>query len=118
MKKNFFKNEKERMLWVRLNAEHNQYVQRVVNHIDVPLGEINEQLSLMQNSLLQLEHDEIHRDAPRFSFEELVLPHDELLKLSEKKHKERIQKMLSNPHSIENFKKFFDESDPYDDSIT
>jgi hypothetical protein len=111
--KNFFKNEKERMLWVRLNAEHNQYVQRVVNHIDVPLGEIGERLSLMQNSLNQLEYDEIHRDAPRFSFEELVLPHDKLLRLSKERRDEKFWKMFLSHNS----KKFFNESDPYDDSI-
>jgi hypothetical protein len=114
MKKNFFKNEKERMLWVRLNAEHNQYVQRVVNHIDVPLGKINEQFSLMQNSLLQLEHDEIHRDAPRFSFEELVLPHDELLRISKERRDEKLWKVFLT-HDLDKFPN--EEIDPYDDSI-
>ena len=112
-KKNFFKNEEERMLWVRLNAEHNQYALKVIRNIDAPLGDINEHCSLMQNSLLQLEDDETRRDASRFSLEELVLPHNELLKLSKKRHDERFRRLcLTN-----NIDAFLNESDPYDDSI-
>jgi hypothetical protein len=99
---------------VRLNAEHNQYALKVIRDIDEPLGDINEHLSLMQNSLLQLEDDEINNDAPRFSFEELVLPHDELLRLSKERHEKKIRKLCFT-HNIENF---FNERDPYDDSIT
>lgn len=96
MAKNFFKDEKERMLWVRLNAEHIQYFHKVVNHIDAPLGDINTPFSHMRVSLNQLEYDEQNSDAPRFTFEELVMPHDQLLKLSQEKERAKIKKMFGD----------------------
>jgi hypothetical protein len=96
VRKNFFKNEEERMLWVRLNAEHIQYSTKILNHKDVPLGEIGKPFSCMQISLNQLTYDEYESDAPRFSFEELVLPHDELFRLADKRNRETIKKMFKD----------------------
>ena len=92
MPKNFFKNTEERLLWVRLNAEHIQYSQKMLKNIDESLGNIGEQYSLMQISLNQLEYDEEFRDKPRFSFEELVLSHPELFKLGKDRARQEIRK--------------------------
>lgn len=94
MEKKFFKDENQRNLWIRLNAEHIQYSNKIRNHIDKPLGKIGDAYSFMQISLNQLEYDEINRDAPRYSFEELVLSHDELLILAEKKERANMEGMF------------------------
>jgi hypothetical protein len=94
VRKNFFKDENQRNLWIRLNAEHIQYVSKKTNGIDKPLGEIGQTYSFMQISANQLDYDEHMCDTPRFSFEELVLPHDELFKLEKKRNKETLGKMF------------------------
>jgi len=93
-RKIFFKNESERMLWIRLNAERIQYSQKMLNGTNESIGKINEPFSIMQTSLNQLGYDEMKRNAPRFSFEELVLPHAELFKLAEKRNKQKITEMF------------------------
>ena len=75
--KNFFKIETDRLLWIRLNAERMIYAQKKDGQTDLPLGELGEPFSLMQISANQLEYDEKICDTPRYSLEELVLPHDE-----------------------------------------
>ena len=94
VKKNFFKDESQRNLWIRLNAEHIQYNNKKVSGIDKPLGKIGQPHSFQQISANQLDYDEHMCDAPRFSFEELVLPHDELFKLEKKRNDEKVNEMF------------------------
>jgi hypothetical protein len=98
VRKNFFKDENQRNLWIRLNAEHIHYVAKKLNKIDfkqnLEIGKLGEPFSCMQISANQLDYDEHMCDAPRFSFEELVLPHDELLRLEKKRNGETIKKMF------------------------
>ena len=98
IRKNFFKDESQRNLWIRLNAEHIHYVAKKLNKIDfkqnLEIGKLGEPFSCMQISANQLDYDEHMCDAPRFSFEELVLPHDELLRLENKRNKETLGKMF------------------------
>jgi hypothetical protein len=98
IKKNFFKDENQRNLWIRLNAEHIHYVAKKLNKIDfkqnLEIGKLGEPFSCMQISANQLDYDEHMCNAPRFSFEELVLPHDELLKLEKKRNGEMVKKMF------------------------
>lgn len=98
VKKNFFKDEDQRNLWIRLNAEHIHYVAKKINKTDfkrhLELGKLGEPFSCMQISANQLDYDEHMCNAPRFSFEELVLPHDELLKLEKKRNGEMVKKMF------------------------
>jgi hypothetical protein len=94
MKKNFFKDEKERLLWIKLNAERIQYSAKILNHQDLELGELGQPFSCMQISENQLAYDETKSDALRFTFEELVLPHPELFRLAENKSKKRLAEMF------------------------
>ena len=98
IRKNFFKDESQRNLWIRLNAEHIHYVAKKLNKIDfkqnLEIGKLGEPFSCMQISANQLDYDEHMCDATRFSFEELVLPHDELLRLENKRNKETLGKMF------------------------
>jgi len=95
VRKNFFKDENQRNLWIRLNAEHIHYVAKKVDFKqNLEIGKLGEPFSCMQISANQLDYDEHMCDAPRFSFEELVLPHDELLKLERKRNTEKIKKMF------------------------
>lgn len=97
IRKNFFKSESDRNLWIKLNAERIQYSQKFLNRVDLPLGEIGERFSCMQVSVNQLEYDEHERQAPRFSLEELLLLSEpELFKLADERNRERIQKMFAN----------------------
>jgi len=93
-RKIFFKNESERMLWIRLNAERIQYSQKMLNGINESIGKIDEPFSIMQTSLNQLSYDEHRRNAPRFSFEELVLSHDELFRLADRRNKKKLVEMF------------------------
>lgn len=99
VKKNFFKNESQRNLWIRLNAEHIHYVAKKLNKIDfnqnLEIGKLGEPFSCMQISANQLDYDEHMCDAPRFSFEELVSPHDELLRLEQKRNREQIERIFN-----------------------
>ena len=97
-KKKFFKSESERNLWIRLNAEHIRDSQKKTNNSkEDDLGSVDEQYSHMWVSNNQLTYDESERDAPRFSFEELLLlSHEELLKITRKRHMEFIQEIFSD----------------------
>jgi hypothetical protein len=100
MSKNFFKTENERLLWIKLNAERIQYENKVKNNQDNELGDINEQFSYMNISKNQLTYDENECDAPRYSFDELLLlTPKELLGLSEEKTKVKLT------HTMKFFKK-------------
>ena len=95
VRKNFFKDDNERNFWVKLKAEHIQYCQKIVNRIEKEnMGNINKPYSHMWVSNNQLTYDEFMCDAPRYSFEELVLPHDELLRLATKRNREHIEKIF------------------------
>jgi len=98
IKKNFFKDEAERNLWVRLNAEHIRYFHKVVNHKDEEdLGAIDKPYSHLWVSNNQLTYDEYMRDAPRYSFEELIgLNEADMLRLSRKRNQEEIKKMFGD----------------------
>lgn len=93
-RKIFFKDRNERQLWIRLNAERIQYSEKMLNGIEEDLGEPDKAFSIMQLSKNQIEYDEIKRNAPRFSFEELLLPHPELLRLVESRNKRKITEMF------------------------
>jgi len=96
VKKNFFKDEKERLLWIRLNAQHIQYSSKKLNRIDKPLGELGVPYTYMQISANQLEYDEYMCDAPRYSFEELLsLSDEEMFRLARERNKEEIRKMFA-----------------------
>jgi hypothetical protein len=94
MAQNFFKNENERLLWIRLNAERLQYSAKILNHQDLEIGELGKPFSCMQISENQLMYDEKKLDAPRFSLEELVLPHSELFRLAENRNKKKLTEMF------------------------
>ena len=97
MKKNFFKSESERLLWVRLSAERIQYSHKRLNNQDVPMGEIGQPYTCMQIALNQLEYDEANCDAPRFSFEELLtLDEKQLFNLASNRNAMKIKKMFEN----------------------
>ena len=89
----FFKDEKQRNLWIRLNAEHIRYANEQINGIvEQNLGDIDEPYTYLWVSNNQLEYDEEHRDAPRLSLEELAaLSQDEILKLSRERNRETIR---------------------------
>src|ERR1035437_3924209 len=92
MHKSFFKNNEERLLWIRLNAERIQYSTKKLSHYNVPIGKIGELYSGMEISLNQLIYDESVRGELRFSFEELVLSHEELFQLTQNRSRENFNK--------------------------
>ena len=97
MKKNiFFKNEKERNLWIHLNAERIRYGNMVINNIkNNDLGTIDKPYTPLWVSNNQLNFDEENRDAPRLSLEELsALSQDELLRISRKRNCEIIKELF------------------------
>jgi len=95
-RKIFFKDESERLLWIRLNAERLQYSEKMLNNKlnEIAIRNGVEPLSFMQVSANQLEYDEIKRNAPRFSFEELLLSEEELFRLTKNRNKENFIKMF------------------------
>ncbi len=97
-RKQFFKSEEERNLWIRLNAEHILYSNKVLNHHDEQdLGDINKPFSPMWVSNNQLTYDEYMRDAPRHSFEELLMLSEvEMFKLARKKNEQVIKELFEN----------------------
>ena len=72
-RKTFFKDEEERNLWVRLNAERIRHFQKTVNNQDQPdLGSIEIPYSHLWVSNNQLTYDEYMNTKPRFTLEELA----------------------------------------------
>ena len=104
-KKSFFKNEEERNLWVRLNAERIRYFHKVVNKIDEQdLGSIDKPHSHLWVSNNQLIYDEYMENAPRLSLAELsAMNHDDLLKLSQERNHETIKKLFKETFSDDDF---------------
>lgn len=95
-KKMFFQNEKERNLWIRLNAERIRYSNKIMNHIDNDdLGSIDEERSPLWISNNQLIYDEHMHDSPRFSLEELsAMSHEDLFILAQKRNQEIMDKLF------------------------
>lgn len=98
VRKNFFKSESERNLWVKLNAEAIRHFHETINHKErEELGDIDTPYSYMWISNNQLIFDEYERDAPRFSFEELLtLSMDDLVKITRRQHMEFIRKTFKS----------------------
>ena len=93
----FFKNNEERNLWIRLNAERIQYYKKRKNLIEVDLGELNDNYSCMQVSLNQLEYDENKCDKLRFSFEQLLtLTQEQLFVLAENRICDEISRLYES----------------------
>lgn len=95
-KKEFFKDEKERNLWIRLNAERIRYSHKIVNDVyKEDLGSIEEERSPLWISHNQLIYDEYMHDCPRFSFEELsAMSHEDLFALAQERNQEIINKIF------------------------
>jgi len=102
-RKSFFRDTEQRNLWIRLNAEHICYCQKVINNIDKQdLGSIDIPYSHLWVSNNQLIYDEYMRDQPRMSLAELsAISHEELLQLSQERMKQTIDEL---------FNKAFDEN--------
>ena len=100
---NFFRNKGERELWIRLNAERIQYSKKMLNNEELPLGSVSEPHSCMWISGNQLVYDEHCRETPRFSFEELLLTREELLRLEIKREEEEQKKMKEQSSPEEGF---------------
>jgi len=96
VKKSFFKSETERNLWVKLNAEHILYANKMVNRrIGQDLGGVDIPYSALWVSNNQLTYDEYMRDAPRISFEEfLTLSESQLLSLTQKRNRQALKEMF------------------------
>lgn len=84
--KTFFKNDNERNLWIKLNAERIQGYNKIfeesftcksneiISEVNSDnMGDIDKPYSYVWISKNQLEFDENNKDAPRFSLEELLL---------------------------------------------
>ena len=95
-KKNFFRNEAALNLWLRLNAEHIRFFNKVVNGIDrEDLGAIDKPYTPYWVSNNQLTYDEYKCDAPRFTLEELSsLSHEEILVICERRTKQVFYEMF------------------------
>ena len=95
-RKNFFKSDSERNLWIKLNAERIKYNNEVKNRIiNEGLGSVDIKYSPMWISKNQLDYDEHECDAPRFSFEEfLTLTPQELHRLGEQRTRAKLKEMF------------------------
>lgn len=101
--KSFFINEEQRNLWVRLNAEHIRYSQKVLNNYNEnDLGSIDTPSSYLWISNNQLIYDEHIRDQPRFSLEELAaMSQEDLLRLGQQRNKEVIMNLFDENYNGE-----------------
>lgn len=79
MNSKFFNNEKDRNLWIKLNAERIQYMDFVVTNEKKDLGDINTPYSPMWISKNQLEYDENNSNELRFTLEQFLLMSDKEL---------------------------------------
>lgn len=79
MNSKFFDSEKDRNLWIKLNAERIQYMDFVVTNEKKDLGDINIPYSPMWISKNQLEYDEKNSNKLRFTLEEFLLMSDKEL---------------------------------------
>lgn len=98
MENKFFKNESERNLWIKLNAERQIEWEKGLTYFDTktntykPTQQALNPRSLdtaLKISKEQLEYDEKNKDKPRYSLEELLtLDRNQLSEINEKKHQE------------------------------
>lgn len=95
-KKSYFKNDKNRNLWIKLNAEHIRYSNKINNNInELDLGKISKPYSSLWVSNNQLIYDEYMRNAPRLSLEELsALSQDEILIISRQRNQDTIKEIF------------------------
>jgi len=95
-KKNYFRNDEERNLWIRLNAERLRYSNKILNNIDEQdLGSMDEERSPIWISTNQLIYDEYMEDNLRFSLEELSgMNHEDLFELAQIKNQEMIDRIF------------------------
>jgi hypothetical protein len=95
IKKDFFKSEKEREIWVKVNAELIQYRNKMIG-VDKPMGSINERNTCMWVSNNQLIYDEFECPSPRFSLEELItLSIPGLFRLATKREEEEMLQIFN-----------------------
>lgn len=96
-RKNFFKSETDRNLWIKLNAELIRYFNETYNNKPKgeELGDVDAPYSYMSISANQLEYDEYMRDEPRISMEELLtLDFPALVKIAQKIDQETIRRIF------------------------
>ena len=104
MKTNFFKSDEDRILWIRLNAEHQIDWEKGLTYFDTKTGRnmltqqalhprsMDEAMRIAKN---QLEYDEENGEL-RFTLEEyLILNNDQLEEIRSKKHEEWCRKFES-----------------------
>jgi hypothetical protein len=95
IKKDFFKSEKEREIWVKVNAELIQHRNKMIG-VDKPMGDITERHSCMWVSNNQLIYDEFECPAPRFSLEEfLTLSIPQLFRLATRREEEEMLQIFN-----------------------
>jgi len=113
VKKFFFRNEKERNLWIRLNAELIRYSQKTLNNGDEQdLGNIDKPYSYLWVSNNQLTYDEYMCDNPRMSLAELsAMSHKELFKLSKQRNQETIKEIFGETFKDNDFIVLSDDED-------
>lgn len=95
-KNKFFKDDKQRELWIKLNAELALYGNNVVNNLNrTSLGSVDEPYSPLWVSRNQLVYDEENLDAPRLSLEQLSsMSLDDLVALTRKQNREMIKELF------------------------
>ena len=100
--RNFFRNENDRDIWIKLNAECINYKSKMTGNEEIKMGSINEEHTCMWISKNQCDYDEHECDALRFSFEELLmLSSAELYRLDKKREAEEVRKMFKQCSSEE-----------------
>lgn len=94
-KKSFFRDEEQRNLWLRLNAERIRYARNRYFYLHSDdLGSIDKPNTPLWISNNQLTYDEYVSDAPRLSLVELSsMSHENLLILSEERESETMKKI-------------------------
>lgn len=75
----FFNTEKDRNLWIKLNAERIRYMNLVINEKEEDLGDVNTPYTPLWISNNQLVFDENNSNELRFTLEEFLLLTDKEL---------------------------------------
>lgn len=97
MKLKFFRNEDERNLWIKLNAERIQFILQKKNNI------IEDFEKCKRISLNQLEYDEKNRTIIRYSLEDLLLySPQELFNIELKKEDDIINRIFEEDNDSDN----------------
>ena len=98
-RKNFFRSERDRSLWIRLNAERLQYSDMMLGRESPAMGSTDQPHTYMWIAKNQLDYDEHERTAPRFTFEELLLSPADLFRLEQQREEEKMRKMQEHDSS-------------------